>query len=161
MDGDWEAPKIPNPEYKGEWKANVSCLILIEKQMIKNPDYKGPWKHPKVPNPDFKEDLNIYKYKSAALFFDLWQVKSGTIFDDIIVTDSVEEAKAFAEETFLKKKDAEAKALKEYEAKIEEEEKAEMEKKKAESPPESEDAEKEDIPLPEDPEDDEDLHDEL
>merc|ERR1712179_436628 len=31
--------------------------------------------------------------------FELWQVKSGTIFDDIIITDSLEEAKAFAEET--------------------------------------------------------------
>jgi hypothetical protein len=35
------------------------------------------------------------------------QVKSGTIFDDIIVTDSIEEANAFAKETFYKKKDAE------------------------------------------------------
>ena len=23
MDGDWEAPKIANPEYKGPWKAKV------------------------------------------------------------------------------------------------------------------------------------------
>lgn len=129
--------------------------------MIKNPDYKGMWKHPQIPNPDFKKDDNIYKYKSAGLFFDLWQVKSGTIFDDIIVTDSVEEAQAFAKETFSKKKDAEAEALKAYEAKIEADEKAEMEKKKAEdektkaeAPPESD----EEV----DPEeDDEDAHDEL
>jgi len=129
--------------------------------MIKNPDYKGMWKHPQIPNPDFKNDDSIYKYKSAGLFFDLWQVKSGTIFDDIIVTDSVEEAQAFAKETFSKKKDAEAEALKAYEAKIEADEKAEMEKKKtedektkAEAPPESD----EEV----DPEeDDEDAHDEL
>ena len=23
MDGEWEAPKIPNPEFKGEWKPKV------------------------------------------------------------------------------------------------------------------------------------------
>lgn len=34
---------------------------------------------------------------------------SGTLFDDIIVTDSVDEAFAFAEETFFKRKDAEKK----------------------------------------------------
>lgn len=31
MDGEWEAPMIPNPEYKGEWKP----------KMIDNPEYKG------------------------------------------------------------------------------------------------------------------------
>jgi calreticulin len=31
MDGQWEAPKIPNPEYRGEWRA----------RKIPNPDYKG------------------------------------------------------------------------------------------------------------------------
>jgi len=35
--------------------------------------------------------------------FELWQVESGTIFDDIIVTDSLEEAQNFAKETFFKK----------------------------------------------------------
>ena len=33
----------------------------------------------------------------------VWQVKSGTVFDDIIVTDSLAEAQAFAAETFDKK----------------------------------------------------------
>lgn len=103
--------------------------------MIPNPKYKGPWIHPKIPNPDFKEDMEIYHYKSAGLFFDLWQVKSGTIFDDIIVTDSVEEAQAFAEETFLKKKDAEAAAKKKFDANNESKEKAEA-KENAEAPPE-------------------------
>ncbi len=34
-------------------------------------------------------------------------MKTGTLFDDILVTDSVEEAEAFAEETFFKKKEEE------------------------------------------------------
>jgi calreticulin len=48
-------------------------------------------------------------------------VKSGTIFDNIIVTDSIEEAKAFADATYGKTIDAE-KAMFE---KIEEEKAAE------------------------------------
>ena len=35
--------------------------------------------------------------------FELWQVKAGTIFDDIIVTDDAAEAQAFHDETFAKK----------------------------------------------------------
>lgn len=98
-DGEWEAPMIDNPDYKGPWKA----------KQIDNPDYKGPWVHPKIPNPDFKDDPELYKRCVACthIGFELWQVKSGTIFDDIIVTDSFDEAKAFAEETWGKKKSGE------------------------------------------------------
>ena len=115
--------------------------------MIKNPDYKGPWVHPKVPNPDYKEDLTLYKYNSGAIFFDLWQVKSGTIFDDIIITDSIEEANEFAKETFLKKKDAELKAKeavdeKEKEKRMQEEKEME-EKMKAKKSEDSESKEEE------------------
>ena len=100
-DGEWEAPTIDNPEYKGEWKP----------KMIDNPDYKGPWEHPMIDNPDYKYDDEMYKVCGGDgcthVGFELWQVTSGTVFDDIIVTDSLEEAQAFAEETFFKKKDAE------------------------------------------------------
>merc|ERR1711871_1902584 len=89
-DGEWEAPMIDNPEYKGEWKPT----------MIKNPEYKGEWEHPQVPNPDFVDEKEPTKYASIDYVgFDLWQVKSGDIFDNIIVTDDPAEAKAFADET--------------------------------------------------------------
>jgi calreticulin len=99
-DGEWEPPMIDNPEFKGAWKPT----------MIENPDYKGKWEHPKIPNPEFEQDENMYKVCKDGcthVGFELWQVKTGTLFDDIIVTDSVEEAEAFAQETFFKKKDAE------------------------------------------------------
>ncbi|CAJ1930251.1 unnamed protein product [Cylindrotheca closterium] len=99
-DGEWEPPMMDNPDYKGEWKP----------KMIDNPDYKGPWEHPMIPNPEYKYDDDMYKVCSKGcthVGFELWQVKTGTLFDDIIVTDSVEEAEAFAQETFFKKKDGE------------------------------------------------------
>jgi calreticulin len=83
LDGAWEAPAIANPEYKGEWKP----------KMISNPDYKGPWEHPLVDNPEYHEDKTIGVYDNiGAVGVEIWQVKSGTIFDNILVTDNVEVA---------------------------------------------------------------------
>jgi calreticulin len=99
-DGEWEPPMLDNPDYKGEWSP----------KMIDNPDYKGPWVHPIIPNPDYVYDENMHAVCAngcSHVGFELWQVKSGTIFDDIIVTDSLEEAQKFAEDTFFKKKDGE------------------------------------------------------
>jgi hypothetical protein len=96
----WEPPSIANPAYKGPWKA----------PMIDNPDYKGAWVHPMIPNPAYKEDATLPArcVDCGMVGFELWQVKAGTVFDDILVTDSLDEAKAVAQETFFKKKDGEA-----------------------------------------------------
>lgn len=116
-DGEWEAPMIPNPDYKGEWAP----------RMIDNPEYKGEWAPRMIPNPAYEEDEKIYNVCKDCEYvgFELWQVKSGSIFDDIIVCDSIEEAEAFAEETFLKKSPLEKKMheeMKEQEKKAQEEE---------------------------------------
>lgn len=95
-DGEWEPPVVDNPDYKGPWAP----------KMIDNPDYKGAWVQPRIPNPDYKFNDKMYAVcpdGCSHVGFELWQVKAGTIFDDIIVTDSLEEAQAFAEETFFKK----------------------------------------------------------
>lgn len=49
MDGEWEAPQIPNPACEtapgcGEWK----------RPKINNPEYKGKWKAPLVDNPNYQ-----------------------------------------------------------------------------------------------------------
>jgi len=120
-DGEWESPNIDNPEYKGPWSP----------KMIDNPAYKGEWEHPLIPNPDYKEDKELYmRCKDCThVGFELWQVKSGTIFDDIIVTDSFKEAKEYAEKTFAKKKGPEKEM---YDAK-EAEKKAEADRVAAEN----------------------------
>lgn len=139
-DGEWEAPMIDNPEYNGPW---------VQKR-IDNPDYKGPWKHPMIPNPDYVYDDNMYavcQEECTHVGFELWQVTSGALFDDIIVTDSLEEAQKFAEETFFKKKDGEKQS---YDDEKEEERKQrEEERKKAE---EEEEEEEEDYDEEEDEE---------
>jgi len=79
---------IDNPEYKGEWSV----------KRISNPAYKGFWEAKKIANPDVKDDDNLYKFEDFGFIgFDLWQVKGGTIFDNVIVTDDVAEADKFAD----------------------------------------------------------------
>merc|ERR1719152_952162 len=106
-DGAWEAPQIPNPKFQGEWKAK------------------------RIPNPDYVEDKNLHVSadKIAGVGIDLWQVKSGSIFDNIIISDSIEEVNAFVADTWGKTKDGEKAAF----DKAEEAKKAaEAEAKKAE-----------------------------
>jgi calreticulin len=55
-----------------------------------------------IDNPEYVFDENVYAYKSAFVGFDLWQVKAGTLFDNIIITDSLDEANEFAEKTWKK-----------------------------------------------------------
>merc|ERR1712190_25853 len=86
-DGEWEAPMKDNPAYKGDWSV----------KRISNPAYKGIWEAKKIANPEYVDDDKIYSYADFGFIgFDLWQVKGGTIFDNIIVCDDVAEADEFA-----------------------------------------------------------------
>ena len=119
-DGEWEPPTIPNPDFKGEWK----------QKQIDNPKYKGKWVAPDVPNPEYKADDKLYLIKDVKYVgFELWQVKAGSIFDNIIVTDSIAEAKKFAEETWKSVKDAEKAAFDKIKKEEDEKKKAEDAKK--------------------------------
>jgi len=87
-DGEWEAPHTDNPDFKGEWAA----------KRIANPAFKGEWVAKKITNPDFVDDPELYKYSSFGFVgFDVYQTKAGTIFDNIVITDTVAEADEFAQ----------------------------------------------------------------
>jgi len=132
LDGEWEAPTIDNPEYKGEWKP----------KMIDNPSYKGEWVHPMVPNPAYVDDKNLYLYEDNSLVgIEVWQVKAGTIFDNVLITDDVAEAKKFAELT-NKTKEGEKKAFDESE-KVRRDNEEEERKKAEEAEGDDEDEEEE------------------
>merc|ERR1719431_2398684 len=88
MDGEWEPPMIDNPDFKGEWKA----------RQIDNPEY----------NPD--DAAGIAKYaENCKIGFDLWQVKSGTIFDNLLITDDPKVAAEQATSLFEVTKEGEKK----------------------------------------------------
>jgi calreticulin len=82
-DGEWEPPVIDNPEFKGEWIA----------PKITNPAYKGEWSPAQIANKDYEEGVQLAAYESAYVGFELWIVNNGTIFDNILVTDSLDYAK--------------------------------------------------------------------
>merc|ERR1719359_2837009 len=97
-DGEWEAPMKDNDAYKGERYAK------------------------KIANPEYEDDDKLYSFADFGFIgFDLWQVKGGTIFDNIIITDDKSEADDFAKkwkatsevEAAEKKKEDEKKAAEE------------------------------------------------
>merc|ERR1719198_185888 len=123
MDGEWEAPRIDNPEYKGVWV------------------------HDQVANPEYVDDDELYLYDDfGGIGIDVWQVKSGTVFDDILISDDVADADA-AVPAFEKivKAEEEAKKAEEEAKKAEEEAKAAEEESKDEDAEEAE-AEEEEAP---------------
>jgi calreticulin len=150
MDGEWEPPQIDNPDYKGDWKAKE----------IPNPNYKGTWVHPKIDNPEFVADSDLYLFKDlGSVGFDLWQVKSGTIFDNILITDDADHAKQYGEETWRKTAEGEKK-MKDSQDEVEKKKREEEEKKQkeedAKKEPATEDKAEEETPDLED-----EKHDEL
>merc|ERR550534_608238 len=138
-DGDWEAPMIPNPEYKGPWSAKE----------IDNPDYKGPWEHPKIANPDYKEVTNPgHRLPINFIGFDLWQVKSGTLFGDIIIADDEEDLKPFLwdDEKFESEKEAKKAFDKANEPEEDEDEESDMEELSEETGAEATEGDSEEKP---------------
>jgi len=152
MDGEWEPAMIDNPEYKGEWKP----------KQIDNPDYKGPWVHPEIDNPEYNADdaKTIAKYaENCVIGFDLWQVKSGTIFDNLVITDDPAAAKKDGEDFWAVTKAGEKKMKDEQDE--EERKKAEEEAANAPDDEDEDDLDEDEDDIPEDDEDDEVDHDEL
>merc|ERR1711865_436065 len=91
----------------------------------------GEWSVKRIENPDYKDDATIAQYPDfGVLAFEVWQVKSGTIFDSIMITDDEAQAKAFSEATYTSMVEAEKKAKDE----------ADEAKKAAEAEAEKEDA---------------------
>merc|ERR1711918_2253 len=115
-DGEWEAPMKDNPEYKGDWKAK------------------------RIDNPEYVDDDAIYAYDDFGFIgFDLWQVKGGTIFDNVIIPDDKAEADDFAKKWRALRDTEDAKKKEADDAK-----KAEEEKKKAEEKDDDDDDDDED-----------------
>jgi len=89
--------------------------------------------HPEIDNPEYSEDeaKTIAKFDEVCkIGFDLWQVKSGTIFDNLIITDDPATAKKHGEDFWAVTKDAEKKMKDEQDE--EERKKAEAEAQKDE-----------------------------
>uniref|UniRef100_A0A8C2HF08 Calnexin n=1 Tax=Cyprinus carpio TaxID=7962 RepID=A0A8C2HF08_CYPCA len=99
--GPWERPMIDNPNYKGKWKP----------PMIDNPNYQGVWKPRKIPNPDFFEDLHPFRMTPfSAVGLELWSMSSDIFFDNFFVTSDRTVAERWAADGWGLKKAAEGAA---------------------------------------------------
>ena len=82
----------------GEWKP----------RQIDNTPYKGVWAHMEIENPEYNKDATKDNGKYAQnrkICFDLWQVKSGTTLDNMMITDYPAEAKTAGEALWAATKD--------------------------------------------------------
>ncbi|XP_036430726.1 calmegin isoform X1 [Colossoma macropomum] len=93
--GEWKPPTISNPQYKGKWKA----------PLIDNPNYQGVWSPRKILNPDYFEDLEPFKMTSfRAVGLELWSMTSDIYFDNFIITADKEVADRWAADSWGLKK---------------------------------------------------------
>uniref|UniRef100_A0A671LM68 Calreticulin n=1 Tax=Sinocyclocheilus anshuiensis TaxID=1608454 RepID=A0A671LM68_9TELE len=113
MDGEWEPAMIPNPEYK-------VVLVLVN---YNNP---GMWLHQHV-------SVSVLSL----------QVKSGTIFDNFLITDDVKEAEDFGNETWGATKGPEKKMKEEQDEKKRKEEEEKNKEQSTEAGDEEEEEEDE------------------
>ncbi|QWU86878.1 hypothetical protein CA3LBN_001096 [Candidozyma haemuli] len=96
--GEWKAPEVPNPKYKGIWTA----------PSIQNPNYMGVWRTPKIKNPRFgNEDHSHLIGPIDALGFELWTMTQGVLFTNVYLGRSVEEAERIGNDTFVPKQQLE------------------------------------------------------
>ncbi|KAM7332834.1 calmegin [Alexandromys fortis] len=104
MDGEWEAPHMPNPACQigcGEWKPpmidNPKYRGVWRPPMISNPDYQGIWSPQKIPNPDYFEDDHPFLLTSfSALGLELWSMTPNIYFDNFIICSEKEVADRWA-----------------------------------------------------------------
>lgn len=100
-------------------KPRLQGFIIKLKLVI----FQGEWVHPEIDNPAYINDDELYFYDDwGSIGIDIWQVKSGTIFDNIIITDSIEEAKTHADKNFKPLFEVENELKEKYDKKKKEEE---------------------------------------
>ncbi|KAI5107760.1 calmegin precursor [Silurus meridionalis] len=114
MDGEWEAPQIPNPACEtapgcGEWKSptinNPKYKGKWKAPLIDNPNYQGAWSARRIPNPDYFEDLEPFKMTPfRAVGLELWSMTSDIYFDNFIITADKEVADRWAADSWGLKK---------------------------------------------------------
>merc|ERR1712227_983474 len=153
-----EPKEIDDPEDKKPEGYDDIPAKIADPKATKPDDWDdesdGEWEAPQIDNPAYVDDDQLYSYDSFAFVgIDIWQVKSGTIFDNLLITDDVDAAKAAADkikesmeaEKKMKEAKDEEKRKKDEEdrAKAEEERKAKEEEDKAKKEEEKEEEKEE------------------
>lgn len=101
--GPWVRPNKQNPDFKGKWTA----------PLIDNPEYKGAWAPAKIDNPEFFNDTAPLSHigKIGGVAIEIWTMDKDYYFDNLLVTDSAEDAEKIREEFWKPKYDIEQAAF--------------------------------------------------
>nr|GMD05989.1 calreticulin-3-like isoform X1 [Ipomoea batatas] len=117
-DGIWKPAKTRSCELQAQdliFKPFSNPKLWLILQKIKNPNYKGKWKIPWIDNPEFEDDPDIYVLKPIKYVgIEVWQVKAGSVFDNILICDDPQYAKQVVEEIWAHR-EAEKEAFEEAE----------------------------------------------
>ncbi|KAK1319899.1 hypothetical protein QJS10_CPB04g01927 [Acorus calamus] len=88
----------------------------MEAQEDQKSKLQGEMEDPMIDNPEFEDDPDLYVLKPIKYVgIEVWQVKAGSVFDNILICDDPEYAKQVVEETWAKNKEAEKEAFEEAE----------------------------------------------
>ncbi|KAI3380913.1 hypothetical protein SNEBB_006229, partial [Seison nebaliae] len=90
--GEWTAPMIKNPKYRGKW-------IRPKK---KNPDYKGIWSPKMIENPQWyhEEHPNVLT-PFIAVALELWSITTDSFFDNFFIGNDLNSLDKFIERTWF------------------------------------------------------------
>ncbi|XP_006199157.1 calreticulin-3 [Vicugna pacos] len=87
LDGDWQAPMLQKPPYQDGLKPEGIA--------------KDVWLHQKMKNTNYLTEYDLSEFENiGAIGLELWQVRSGTIFDNFLITDDEEYADNFGKATW-------------------------------------------------------------
>lgn len=88
---DLKRPMIKNPVNEEEWKSKST----------NSPNYKGQRLDPLSENHEHLSHSDFYRYDEiCGIGFDIWQVESGTLFDNVLITDDELEAEKHGNDTW-------------------------------------------------------------
>jgi calnexin len=100
LEGEWEAPLIPNPKCEGVSGCGAFIAPVIPNPkyvgrwyppLIPNPEYRGPWRARQLPNPNYKwVDPTVYaKFPDiVGIGFELWMVNKDVGFGNVYLGDN-------------------------------------------------------------------------
>uniref|UniRef100_G3T332 Calreticulin-3 n=1 Tax=Loxodonta africana TaxID=9785 RepID=G3T332_LOXAF len=87
LDGDWPGPMLQKPPYQDSLK-----LEGIDKDV---------WLHQNMRSTNYLTEYDLSEFENiGAIGLELWQVRSGTIFDNFLITDDEEYAENFGKATW-------------------------------------------------------------
>ncbi|KAF5913742.1 hypothetical protein HPG69_017518 [Diceros bicornis minor] len=112
LDGDWQAPMLQKHPYQVRVSSSWDALGLPPPPPWRpGPPYadglkpegidKDVWLHQKMKNTNYLTEYDLSEFENiGAIGLELWQVRSGTIFDNFLITDDEEYAENFGKATW-------------------------------------------------------------